>query len=396
MLTRLTKYLSFGTNYCAIEHAKGSIHVLQLLNKKEGFLLDGERNFDSFEELTAEKTTRQAAYLILNDDTILTKTIDHQLEGIAAVQKAFPSLTISEFYWDIYHANSQTAVSICRKVVVDKWIQQYQEHEFNLLGIALGNSTINAVIPQVELSCIKSSNIAFTIKKKQLETIVTIKDEKVETYNIQDLSLTNQSVLALGGIISYYTGVVTQSNLVAVSEALKKNSLFKRYNSLGLKFGMSILLATLVINFLFFTHYQTEITEIQSRLTINETYKLKLIDLKNNVAKSKKIVDQLLYSKSSRSSFYLDRVGESVPNSIILNQLQFQPLLHKIKENEPVSYDFQSLYIEGVLLDSKEFTAWITILEKETWVKKVHLEKFGTQHQKKTTFKLRIQLYEES
>ena len=136
-----------------------------------------------------------------------------------------------------------------------------------------------------------------------------------------------------------------------------------------------------------------KLSQTQSRLTINETYKL-FFYLKNNAAKNKKTVDQLLHSKSSRSSFYLDIIEGSVPKSIVLNQLQFQPLIHKKKE--PVSYDFQSLYIEGVLLDSKEFTAWITILEKETWVKKVHLEKFGTQHQKKTTFKLRIQLYEES
>lgn len=400
MLEELTKHLSLGSEFCAIEHSPvlDVLNVLLLSKKQHEFHVTLKKQVNSLEALKSVISLKQSVYVIINNKTVISKTINGDWKGINAVKQAFQSLQITDFYWETITTKSQTIVSICRKTDVHNCVNNYEEKEFQVIGISLGNQVIQSLSPYIkDNNTIHTSNTLVNFEQNKINTIGSTELDIHLEYNIQGLAISNSFTLALGGIISYYTHTVpNSSNLTSYSEELRKKTTTKRIQSIVIKFGLFVLLGSLLINFMLFNYYQSNISLIQEQLKMNQSLKTQLNSLNIEVSKKKKITDHLLYSKTSKVSYYMDQIGSSLPSSILLNQLYYQPLKEKIKEDAQVKYREHIIVCEGFLNDSKAFTLWISELDKKPWVQQVHIVKFGTQLKQQSSFQLRIQLNEEN
>ncbi|MGV8946812.1 MAG: hypothetical protein ACOH1N_10325 [Lutibacter sp.] len=397
MINKALKYIKYGSIYGAVEHQKcdeGERLALLLLKKKKNeFNIELQNQFSSIVEMVKIINKEQHLYLIVNNNQVLSKSITKDLNENNAIQKAFPNIKINDFYYEILQLDEKTYISICRKEYVNELINTYKKQHLNIIGFALGNSLINNLIPFVEKDKFSTSNAIITTNKNELVSIDLVNDINETPYKINGIEISNSYILSLAGIITYYTNnSAIINNFGNYNSSILKEFIQKRVFSIGLKSGLGLLFISLLINFLVFDYYNNHIENLTQKTQINQSQKEQLLFLNSELNNKKKLVDDIVNSSSSKTSLYFDQIGSSLPSNILLNSIEYQPVLKNIEPSKEIDLNRQKLFIKGSAAGGESFSNWIEILEKLEWIKSVDIMDYGTGKKTSTSFELRIEL----
>ncbi|MCF6347030.1 MAG: hypothetical protein L3J20_01860 [Flavobacteriaceae bacterium] len=407
MLSQLLTYGKFGHLFCGIEHTiidgKENLNVLILRKKKGELLIENTFECDKIVKLNDQLQKGQHLFLIINDEQVLFKVlkgVNDSTQKVIAL--AFPNLKIEDFYYEICASSDITFIAICRKEYIDSILKEYNALGLNVINFSLGNLIGSQLSSYVNNSAINSSNARLAFLENSISNIEKLENNSLTKYTINGLKLTNKLVLPLAGIIAYYTNQeTTVSNFKRLNNELSDNFKYKRVFDLGLKVGLSIVFVLLLVSFLFFSYYATEINSLNNEVELNKTNKNSFVKLADEVEKKERLVTNFSLS-SSRSSWYLDQIAEALPHAIILSEIQFQPLEKSINP-DPDSYrDYREekqiviqeyiIIIKGKSNSSNDFSSWINKLEQQNWIKKVMIQEYGTGKKTATAFELKIEL----
>jgi len=380
--------------FIGIEHSstkeKISYNALILKKTKTELNIELCETYNNFEDLTAVLDKQFPIFLIVNNQNVLTKKIKNVFEEKEAVAEAFPNLKIDAFYYEVLKTSDTCFVSICRKDVVENILKGYAGKQLNIIGFSLGNLVASQITTLVNLSNIKTSNSTLTIADKKITDIVLSSDDTPTSYTINGLTVTHNTILPLAGIISYYTNNrTTSSNFLETTTALKQNFKQKRFFNIAFKTSLATLFALLLVSFLFFSYFSQKINTLNAELELNKTYKKTLVKLSDAVKKKERLVND--YSTaSSKVSWYLDKIGSGIPASILLSDVQFQPLLKSIQEDKSVLFNENTIFVKGKSKKSTDFTKWIHALEQQNWAKEVKIQEYGTHKKVSPEFNILI------
>ena len=145
------------------------------------------------------------------------------------------------------------------------------------------------------------------------------------------------------------------------------------------------------MSFLFFSSYTSNINIITSELELNKTYKNSLLKLSQEVNKKERWVNDFSLV-SSKASWYMDQIASSIPNSILLSEIQFQPLVKNIKKEEEILFKKNEIITRGRSSYNNEFTNWVNQLEQQDWIEKVMIQEYGSGKTTITEFELIIEI----
>jgi len=379
MLKELFENITYGKLFCAVEHTvvqqKKQINFLLLQKQKNEFVIKNNGICFELSDLFKIFNKKQHLFLIVNDKQVLSKIVNGKLEPKKAIQSAFPNLNSNDFYCETYQNEVDTIVSICRKTYIDDIIEKYEKLNLNIIDFSLGNLVVTQLLNYLNIEKIYSSNTALSIKNRTLVDIHKTEKKYSENYIINDLEVNSNSVLGLGGILSYYTGQnITRKNFDKKILELQNRYQQIKIFDLGLKTALGFIFSLLFFNFLIFNYYRDKINVIGSEIQVNENYKNNLLSLKEEVDKKKKIVDEIASSETSKVSLFLDEIGNSTPNTVLLKQVIYQPLIKSIKRDKVIQYQSYQILIVGKSTNGDVFSEWITSLEQEKWIKSITLE----------------------
>lgn len=396
MLNTISTYLQFGNYFCGIEHTtKNSKDIIVAsLIKKSKKEIDIERVIEGFtiEEVTQKLPKKQHAVLILNDNNVLSKSIEsEQSDNLKLVYKAFPNINIDDFYFEILHQNKTCFISLCRKQYVDDLIQSYREKGVSILKFSLGNTLISTVLEFVDLGHINTSNAIISINNNQIQHIEKTKSSELIHYDINGIQTSNSEVLSLSGALQ----IVLQANNSQTNFEKKKQTLFNHYKqthffSQFLKSGLVFILGLLLINYLIFSHYFNSVNELTELSEVNQGTKSTFLNLNTIVSKKQKRVDDLLKSNASKSSFYLNTIIQDLPNSILLSEFNYQPIKKRIKKGVPIEVTFNSITVSGTSSNSDIFSKWIAEIEEFNWTHNVSIIHYGSTSNTTSDFTIKI------
>ena len=315
--------------------------------------------------------------------------LEGELEAQRALTEAFPNLKIEDFYYEFHTSNGKTFIAICRRDLIERILKEYASNQYNVLGFSLGNLVISQLAGFIEATTIQTSNGTVDFTKRTISEISFTTNEQ-NIYTINGLKISNVSVLSLAGILAYYTNsFVTHTNFVDTMVALKNNFKHKRIFDIGLKTGLGVLFISLLTSFMLFTHYATKIDEETSSLAITKSQKTTFLKLVDEAAKKEKLLNDFSLT-SSRSSWHLDQLGQTIPNSIILIEMQWQPLTKAIKEELQIETQERTILIKGVAHKAADFSQWIDKLEQLKWIEKVAINAYGNGNKRVPVFELKI------
>jgi hypothetical protein len=389
MIKNLIKY---GTHFCAVEHSDSTQFFFLQLKRKQKELVGSQKGAVSdFESLIQKIQGQKHVYLIVNDEQVLTKSVSTiKATEERLVKMAFPNISLSDFYYEVYSNDQQSFVSISRKDYVHTLIDQYEAHKISVIDFSLGALLMNTLIPYIDEESIVTSNTQLYIEN---DVIANIKKEAIspKKYIVNELEVSNKHLLSLAGIISYYTGKNSEKS---TPKELQKEYFQKRFFNLGFKFALGFLFISLLINFLVFSNYQSKETVYKAELMVNKAKKVELTNLKDLVLRKKKLMESITSSADSKVAWYLNEISASVPTTISLKSMSYQPIERTIKEGRKVLFKEKVIEVSGISIYDKEFTKWIANLEKKEWIDEVSIVHYGVGKKTKTSFDFNITLNE--
>ena len=353
MLDKLSSYLLYGNLFCGIEHtASGDEDLLYVsLLQKQKQTVDITCSFEtrSFDELSSELKKNQHATLVINTENVLTKKIvTSSKKDIELVFSAFPNIDLDTFYYEILNQESSCFISICRKDYVNELISKYSENGVIITDFYLGNLIASSISEFIEQPTFYTSNSVVQKKEGFIDSISEEASPNTLEYDINGLKTNNRFLLSLSGALNQVLNCYNPiTNATKAKESLINKFKQLQFFNVFLKFGLGVIFVALLANYFVFNHYFNSVKELQAVSTYNKTTNQKIIALKKDVDSIQKLADDMLQMESSKSSFFISDIMKGLPSSVLLSQLNYQPMSKNIKDEEPIVVSENIILIAG-------------------------------------------------
>ena len=397
MLKPIQTYFEYGNLFCGIEHTtqkgKDVVFITTLKKTKKALDVENTHQISSFEEIISCIAKKQHISLVINNDHVLSKQIEAiEVDNLKLAYNAFPNINLDDFYYEIIHQQNKRFVTICRKSYVEELLKKYSSHGYFVINISLGNDMVFAIQDFIKNEAeVITSNAAVFFDNQDITSIKKIDVEDYVKYDFSGLEVTNNFVLSTSSALNtLLNNVNVATNFDDLKLSLLKTHKQYRFFNVFLKFGLISILVALLINFLVFNHYYNEVKILEQTSQFNNNTKQKMIKLSDDVTKSQKMVEDMLKSNASKSSYYVNAIMQSLPNSILLSELNYQPLSKRIKAGEPIIIDRKNLLIGGQSNHSESFSKWLVNVENMPWVEAVTILNYEDASKSNSRFLLKL------
>jgi Tfp pilus assembly protein PilN len=389
--------LLLGKKYVGVEHftldSEEKIALLLVENKKEGLVIS-QKDRVSYNQKIADKwDTKLPFYLIINTNQVIQKEVlSVEVSDEKLLHKAFPNTNWEEFYFEIWRLKTKSIIVITRKTYLDDIVSQYEKQKITIAGISLGVCALSEVFEYIKEEEVFTNNQS--VSKFEDNQIVSsnVHDSSIN-YNVNGLEIQNRQLLAFSGILRLILNSSTNSgSILSYSEELYDSYNQKQFFTQGLKIMVGILLAVLLLNFAFFTHYYKLAQETSETVLVNKSSLEDVGKIKQRIIVKEEKVKNSIGKTDSKSSFFINEIAKEIPSSILLTELIFYPLEKKIKAEETILTTDKTLVLLGTTLSNEDFTHWVENIEKMRWIDKVLITHFGKNEANETEFAIKITL----
>lgn len=385
-----SKKLVYGNRFSSLEIAEDNrFYFLQVFKKKHEVNVFSQRSFDGVEDAVQKIKQTQHIHLIFNNEKVLSKMInDAQLADKLLFSKAFPNTKLSDFYFDIVRFNNSAFISIVRKQDVQSVITHIENEGVTVSGFSIGNGSVFSNITIFLEGSIYTSNLHIELKENQPINITAIKPVSKEIL-LGELKLESDYLLGFTTALQFYKGELkSKSNELLIK--LHQNFFQKRMFDIGIRFGLGILFVGLLVNFLFFSSYSAESEKNKTELALNSAHKKQLVSLNNLVEKKKLLVTSMESISDSRVTWLLNTLLSSVPSTVYLEKVTYQPKIKTQAENKPITFIENQVVVKGTSVNDTKFTEWLQYLEEADWTAEVRDVDYGTGSSKENSFEFVI------
>lgn len=398
MLKSLLTYLKEGNIFNAVEvQNNNTYHFISVKRKNNELDIVTVNSFESPGQIPEFIPKNTSVFLIANTEHILTKIVSGQKEeGLTVVNKAFPNLKMDDFYFETFQSGENSIVSICRKDEIHTLLKNFEEHKIGISGFSLGVSRIHNVLPFIEEKEVQLNNHLVTTANTGIDSIKINETGTVKKYNVNGMEVSGRFLLGFSGILGNILQQNTfTSNFTPVNSALKDEFLNKRFFNLFSKAALGFLLTILLINFLVFNHYFSKSEQLTQTSEVNKINKEKLLKLDAQVRSKEKMAEDVLSASSSRASFYIDQIASVMPATLLLNELNYQPVKKQVKDGEAIEFDKDVILISGISSNSDDFSRWVETMEKFEWTGTVAIKDYDYTNKSSSLFTLLIKISHE-
>lgn len=365
--------LFFGNTLSAVEYSfdqEGNevFLYLQLERKKLELEVKESKKFVEKNELFdfINKTSQEHVVLVINNKHVLSKSIDIKNDNDAVVfKRAFSSLNINDFYQESLPLNEGTFLSVVRENYVKSLIKEFTSKKITVLDVLLGTTSIASLLSIISYENIFTSNTELLIDSGKMVSINSKRFVDCD-YEINGLRISNQHVLSLSAIVNCYLNKTVNYKSDQYKEYIEK----KKFN-LGYKLVLGILFLLVLMNFIYFNSYSSEVNKFTEQLELKKNDKRKLLNLKEKVKKKRKLLSELQSSTSFSIAKYPDQIVYGIPKSVVLKVLLYQSLNKVLKKDKETNFNLKEIEVKGTFNNYIEFTSWIDNLERKAWVKEL-------------------------
>ncbi|SNR63000.1 hypothetical protein SAMN04488009_2840 [Maribacter sedimenticola] len=319
-------------------------------------------------KLYLKKTT--PLFVSINNNSVLTKQISNSstTTDTAKVNQAFPNLDSNDFYWELIQKSENTVISIVRKEIVESIILSLKQLDLVPFQFSLGISSIINLAPFIKNESVFLNNYKVIFDNQRIIEFKNIPSIEETLYSINGLEIPNSHLLSFAQILGFINHKRQQINFKEKNDQLRNHTFNERIFQQVTKSTLIFFAVILLINFVFYQHYFNKIAELDSTIIAHSSQKENLITLENSINKIQDRVETLSISTNSKCTFYLDVLGQSIPQTILLNNIKFQPILKSVQKKKPVIVEKNIIEVSGLTKDANGFSKWIEQLESFHWI----------------------------
>ncbi len=398
----MLKKITEGSFYCGLEIAQSehgeTYRLLKLKKTKDELSIHSAVELGSLDEVVGHVSLNLPLFLCVDTSNVLSKQLENIPSALdaALVNEAFPNLDTSNIYWELTQKSSLPIVTIARKEYVDSLLGQLEKCNIYPFRISLGLSSINSITPYTVEKEICTGK--YLLKLNDSATVTISRSEgsfQPIEYMINGLSISNQYLLGFAQILKYFGRKQSIGNLNTLNDQFNSSFKNKRLFQMASRVFLLFFVGVLLINFLFYNHYFENVDTLNSELLANGSKKEQFLQLDATVQKKQERVELYTGTPSSKATLYLDRFAQKVPGSVILDQLNFQPLEKTVQKNKPIELSRGVLLVSGVSTDMNVFSKWMTDLETFDWIENLEISDYDYLDRETSQFLLKIEFNED-
>jgi len=288
--------------------------------------------------------------------------------GQSSLQDIFPSAKNEDFYWQIQTWNTVSYWSIIRTTMLQECLQLFQNQGIQILDIHLGAFVIA-----------KAKNLWQNVSEFRTETCTldwhNSQYSNVANQQFQELTLGKQR-LSEQGLCAFATALKfsilpsqIQANIEFV-QAQRKDWFYQQSFKKGAIAAIFFFFGLLLTNSYFFFEYQGRYEQLETEWDSKKG----LVKLRDTLRSQISKVDALdKIPLDSKTSWYADQIGESLPAAIRLTNLILFPSEKPNPNAEKTWQRFTDNRIEiaGVSTSSIYYQQWKKRLQALPFIQKI-------------------------
>ncbi len=158
------------------------------------------------------------------------------------------------------------------------------------------------------------------------------------------------------------------------------------FRTIAKKSGITAIIFLFVLllgNTLLYNHYFSQHQELVEQVNessyILQTYQHKQYEYDQ----IRTLLSHINIQSHTQYSYHFDRIGATLPKDLILERIDYNPLLHDIRNEKEISFKTQTAIIRGFAYDITSVHNWIQKLQDEKWSNSVHLIDFSKNESEK-------------
>jgi hypothetical protein len=404
MLKKIKKYFNEGNIFYGLEisgaNKELNYHLCETKRVQDELSVTKALNATSLNLISKSIKKNAPLVVIINTSDVISKIIENlafkDIESL--VHNYFPNLDFNAFYYEVIQSEHLNIISIIKKDKLETYINELQLNNYSVATFSIGISSIANVLKYFNQNTIYASNFYLKLDDQKVKKYIqSTSDEQTQsfTYKINDLEISSSTILGFSNILNFIQSKNTYfSNTTKYKDQILFDFKNKRYFNFLLKSSLILILSILFLNFLVFNFYFTEVNLLQSSTNLNFVNRDNFTELKEEVDSTEKRVEGILGSSISKSTLYLDQIAESVPYTILLTELTYQPILKPIRSSKKIEVDQYILLVSGISSNSEAFSNWLQKLESYSWIKKSQTLDYDYVNSMNSNFSIKLTIYE--
>lgn len=295
------------------------------------------------------------------------------------VKLVLPNARKQDFYVQHYALPVCAVVSLIRKDRLAELISHFDILKQRILALSLGPFAISPLLPLLvsedddqyavyrhQFQLQKNEPVAYQLMEgTDLNRVIKIGTEELHERFAVAFSL------AFAIMSEIPAPILPVEELAGRLEEQQQQNQFKRSAMLvGIGF-----LVLLLLNTFYFLHYNALVQQISTSDT--QMMEKEIIQLKSVLQGQEELVEVIQYARRTDGeplSYIADKIGESVPNAILLQELSFFPKDEAAsrRERKPI-YQAGQVQIKGTSTTIRALNDWVKVLGLMDYFQKVQL-----------------------
>ncbi|MDY8138472.1 PilN domain-containing protein [Aquimarina sp. 2201CG5-10] len=390
MVNKFLNTILFGNKIQSVQ-----IHFNQ--NEKEFRLLEIQKNKNDvsiIERYVTKDYDQLISTLSKNKPVILSVTGQGVISKKVNSDPNYQSKILfnndpNDFYWYEFHQEETIYVSVARKELIDKEIEEFKKSQISILNLSLGPFVGVGIQQLLENTVLQVGDTELSFKENQLIGYKKNTDYEIKDYNIGDEKISSENIIPFANLINYlYPNDDIISDTEFLSTEREDFTYKKAFNIVG-AFTLSFFLLTLLVSYLLLGHYQQEHHKLQVQLGEQNVAYNKLVSLEKDKENKEAILKESGLIDSNFLSFYISEITKEVPSEVNLQTLNVFPTTSKIKAEQRINFINNQVNIEGTVSSNSAFANWVKELKKQSWVDNVKIIDFQREN-RTNSFKIKL------
>ena len=362
-----------------LNSSDGVVYHLAILERKKDLLSIVEKQIHckSIEELSKQIDKETPIILSIDGKGVLHKTISAaSTNRVQQLGQVLPNASLDDFHLQVVPSGDGPIASIVRLDQLGTFLDQFAKNELFVVELVLGPFHLQHIAETIHVTEYNGASGKLSLQGGKIDSWGASNKEATPDFSLGDEQVDGPLLIA---VANAFKGIVLPSATHDAQPATVQSSRSEYlHRQLFRKMGIGLLLGflgLLLVNFIAFQHFFSSNSELESQLFVQRSQLVKLDTLKSQYQRQQQLFNQYSLTKSSRISFYADRLASSMPTDVQLEELTLFPSKNRKRQGAKQAYLFEQdrILITGFSKSCLVVNSWVRGLEGLDWVREAKI-----------------------
>jgi len=349
----------------------------------------------TIDELAEQLSLKNPVALAITGKMVILKRITKEEYQGNYFEALFPNTNPNEFYLIARESGEYIWISVIRKTILENIIGKLISQGFRLLHLSLGPFSLENVLPYLAMEsggAISTQFYSIQVNRQreflEIGKMNASEIEEPQEYNLGDQYFRPASLTAFS--VSLYLVRSDFSQLpyadIRIQEQREEYFYYQSFVKTGWSALISVLLM-LIVSFLIYNHYFRINEELQVSENIAKSRRLDDVKNEDKLKVESAFLHETGWERSSRVSYYADRIASLVPDNTVLTNMQIFPIREGLFfEKEGSHFKMDTVIVNGNCDDPEDLSVFLNNLKNSNSIQSVMVQDYSYKKEKAKAF----------